>query len=702
MFAQPWLALAALPIAAAVIAAHLLRRRRHQPVPWAAMQFLLAAAAESRSRLRLERWLLILVRTTLLVLLALLVARPIGTGLGAAMGFAKPGALLVVVDNGLAMQAPSDEEGRTLMQQAIDAAAPVVAGWNGPVAILPTCGPETAWLARADLAETALSALPATAGRADWPAVLDAAARALPASGIAAERRTVLLLTSLTRGNWPDSGDPNEPANALVADAARVLLVNVQPAKRQNLTVTDLAVETAFAGGDLPARAAATIVNRGTDPVTPTALVWSVDGREVRRDETGQIAAGASRTLLADLPALGGGLHNVEVRLAATDDAIDADNQRWAPLDRPRDLRVVVVEPAPLAPPADRASLFVTAALRSAAEQSHVPIRIKQIAPAQVAAALEEPADAVLLCDAAGIDAAGWQQLARQVGAGCGLLAWMGPRTVAVGYPDTKEGNLLPARAKSVVGADNGSDWSVQLTEPVAPAFAALTEGTSAGQDLLGSVRQLVEVDPAADATVLATTSAGQPLILLRRSERAGVALVATSPDLAWSTMPGRPAFPALVLGLVRQVLTASSPDLQVACGQPIRLPMPGGTPDNMGQWILPDGGSAPVRISLAKGRLEAVLPLAAMPGAYQLQAGGNDRMVFANPDSLAGDLAEVPARQRDRLTRTGVKMTDPDEIGPALAGPGEEWTGPLAYVLLGILLAELLLTGWFAKARRP
>ena len=189
--------------------------------------------------------------------------------------------------------------------------------------------------------------------------------------------------------------------------------------------------------------------------------------------------------------------------------------------------------------------------------------------------------------------------------------------------------------------------------------------------------------------------------MLLRRAGRGGAALVATSPDLAWSTMPGRPAFPALVLGLVQKVLPGGSPDLQVACGEPIRLPMPGGTPDSAGQWILPDGAAAPVRISLEKGRFEAVLPLAAMPVAYQLQAGGDDRMVFASADSLAGDLAEMPARQRDRLTRAGVKMSGPDEIAPALAGPAGEWTGPLATVLLGVLLAELLLTGWFAKARR-
>ena len=251
------------------------------------------------------------------------------------------------------------------------------------------------------------------------------------------------------------------------------------------MAVTDLAVETAFAGGDLPACAAATIVNRGTQPATPTALVWSVDGREIRRDTPGRIAAGATKTVLADLPALGGGMHNVEVRVTADGDAIAADNQRWAPLDWPRGLRVVIVEPAPLAPPASRASLFVTAALRSAAEQSHVPIHLEQVGPAQVAGALEEPADAVLLCDAAGIDdgAAGGRTGA------CRLRACRrtGPRTAANGYPDGKEDGLLPAQAKSPAAAEAGHDWSVELAVPVSPALATLAQlARGAGPARLG------------------------------------------------------------------------------------------------------------------------------------------------------------------------------------------------------------------------
>ncbi len=66
-----WMAAAAAPL---VI--HLLSRRRYQEVPWAAMQYLLAAMRKNSRRIFLENWLLLAVRTALLLAVVLAVAEP--------------------------------------------------------------------------------------------------------------------------------------------------------------------------------------------------------------------------------------------------------------------------------------------------------------------------------------------------------------------------------------------------------------------------------------------------------------------------------------------------------------------------------------------------------------------------------------------------------------------------------------------------
>src|SRR5262249_40047874 len=55
---------------------HLWSRRRYRPEPWAAMAFLLAAQRKNARRIQLEQWLLLAVRTAILVLFALALADP--------------------------------------------------------------------------------------------------------------------------------------------------------------------------------------------------------------------------------------------------------------------------------------------------------------------------------------------------------------------------------------------------------------------------------------------------------------------------------------------------------------------------------------------------------------------------------------------------------------------------------------------------
>src|SRR5271157_3899097 len=70
-FANPGLVAASIPI---VI--HLLNRRKFREMPWAAMQFLLAAIRKNQRRVRIEQWLLLAVRTLLILLIVAAMAKP--------------------------------------------------------------------------------------------------------------------------------------------------------------------------------------------------------------------------------------------------------------------------------------------------------------------------------------------------------------------------------------------------------------------------------------------------------------------------------------------------------------------------------------------------------------------------------------------------------------------------------------------------
>ncbi len=86
-FLAPWM-LFGLVLASAPIIIHLLNRRRFLRVDWAPMKYLKLTLKSNRRRLRLEQWLLLAVRTLLVVAVVLAVAEPYfqSLGLGAIAG----------------------------------------------------------------------------------------------------------------------------------------------------------------------------------------------------------------------------------------------------------------------------------------------------------------------------------------------------------------------------------------------------------------------------------------------------------------------------------------------------------------------------------------------------------------------------------------------------------------------------------------
>src|SRR5690349_7150673 len=92
-----WLAAAAAPLLI-----HLWSRHRFREAPWAAMQFLLAAMRKNARRLQLQQWVLLAVRTLIILLVVLAVAEPYGERLlaGSSRG---PSHKILVLDGSYSM-----------------------------------------------------------------------------------------------------------------------------------------------------------------------------------------------------------------------------------------------------------------------------------------------------------------------------------------------------------------------------------------------------------------------------------------------------------------------------------------------------------------------------------------------------------------------------------------------------------------------
>src|SRR5579872_6290512 len=81
-FANPAL-LWGLGAASLPVIIHLLNRRKFREMQWAAMRFLLAAIRKNSRRIRIEQWILLAVRTLLIILVVSAMAKPFLESLGA-------------------------------------------------------------------------------------------------------------------------------------------------------------------------------------------------------------------------------------------------------------------------------------------------------------------------------------------------------------------------------------------------------------------------------------------------------------------------------------------------------------------------------------------------------------------------------------------------------------------------------------------
>ena len=86
----------ALAAAGVPVVIHLLNRRKYREVPWAAMRFLLAAIRKNRRRLRIEQWLLLAIRTLIILLVVSAMAKPFLESFGAVIAGQRTHKVIVI------------------------------------------------------------------------------------------------------------------------------------------------------------------------------------------------------------------------------------------------------------------------------------------------------------------------------------------------------------------------------------------------------------------------------------------------------------------------------------------------------------------------------------------------------------------------------------------------------------------------------
>lgn len=654
---------------------HLLTLRRRRAHALSTLRFLKEIENTRLKRVRLTRWLLLLVRVLFLLALILAFARPVlDAGAAFLPGAREPLSLLLLLDDSASSRLPAAggrsvwESARELALERLQGLEPRDRVWLLPLADpSQAAGPLTPAAARQRLARW----------NPTWSAAqLDAALEA--ALGIlerdAPARSQLLLLSDLRL----------EPPTELGRRLPRGLtpLLGVLPSRVAGAAPLELELRSGLLRQDRPVSLAVGLAGEG--PGEGLGLELAVEG-ETRLSRPvpahGEDRWRSREELEFRLPETGW----LRGTLRVTGDPVDVDDELPFILHVPQRRRVLLVAGDPALERVLAAALLPDERYGRGLELlrggSELMRRVDPAAVDQLVLALGQPLDAQELRQVRELAARGVRLLLLPALAADPRLADRQLRELA-----------LPGLAG--LRESGAQAWRLERLDRGHEILASILEDGEAGEAV--PVRRLLELE-AADPPGLArrtlAEAGGRPVLqtLVRAAGR--TLWLATAPGTEWSGL----AASGLLAPLLQQGLRWLDGDERLPavleCGVPGRWQPPRAARGR--DWtLLRDGVVRRVRLDPLKGWLD--LPALAEPGHYEVQVDGRP----------AGWVAvRLPAGETTREVTPVARWARPEAGGWRVLQESEVRGGADAAAELSpwLLLAALLLLGvetWLARGR--
>lgn len=195
---------------------HLLNRRRHRIVQWAAMAFLLKATRESRGRKKLKHILILTSRALAIAALVFAVARPlVGGFLG--WGGNNVDTIILVLDRSLTMESEQENGGKTKRQEILTQVKSTLKKIGTPKLILIDSATASPQLISAPDSLDQLSSTAATDTTANIPALMEKAQQhllAMPEAG----NSEIWVASDLQASNWKPTDELWQTIRAGIAN----------------------------------------------------------------------------------------------------------------------------------------------------------------------------------------------------------------------------------------------------------------------------------------------------------------------------------------------------------------------------------------------------------------------------------------------------------------------------------------------------
>lgn len=700
---------------------HLLNRRKYREMPWAAMRFLMAAVKKNTRRIRIEQWLLLAVRTLIILLVVSAMAKPFLESLGAMPIVAgRRTHRVLVIDGSLSMDYKAGEETRFEQAKALAAqlvkdarrgdSISIVLMGDPPRVVIGDPSPNHDEVLK-ELGEITLphggTDLIASFQKID--AVLEAASN-LP-------QKEIVVITDLQAASWRRPEGTNAEALKRVlarieARHAQSVVIDLGKAGGENRAVTDLKLNAPVATVGSPVVVQAVLRNYGPTAANGVQARLIVDGT-LGPEQTLDLPVGEDQPVVFTQTFSSPGDHLLEVQI--DDDPLRLDNRRRLAVPVRENVRVLLVDGDFKAEPFQAETDYLAAALHPEDATSGAPssyIQTEVVPEGELARQELSPYDAIALCNISQFTEAEVNSLNDYLRQGGGLVVFGGDQVIPDNYNRLLYADgegILPASLGPSVGdaakkeAAFGFD-PLGFRHPIVAPYADSGDKVIAG--LTGTKTwqfHKLSIPRGSEAKVALAFDNGDPAVVERPRYRGTVIQVATSADSGWTTWPLHPSFPPVMRQMILQAATGRLTERNVRVGQPIEQALPASGTAAPVEVTLPSGRSVATKLQAGGGVSLLHFEETDLSGAYQVKIGAPlaiESLFAANPDPAESNPA--------KLDRAGLAeavpgwsfayMTNWKELtGNASAvGRRGELHRPLLLALLFFLLFESFLAWKF------
>ncbi len=740
-FVHPGLAAAALAMGLIPILVHLVNRRRYVRLPWAAMKFLLAAHRRSARRVRLEQWLLLLTRVSLIVLVGFALARPYLPG---SFILPFPSARVhrvLLVDNSLSMKAKT-EDGQSRFELARSYAEALLESLprTDAVSVVTLADPAEAVIAQAAydrrFVRERLAAIEVTQRATDTVGAIGLTLEIIEDSPLPAGNQVVYIISDFPEYIWA-SATPVNPtpavrmtrqlADTLVDSSSDLVLFIAASARRpiENLSIASLTTGSSLTAVGFPVELIVDIENHNAMSVPDASLQIRRDGEIIRQEPLPRLqpqkATRAVITTAFGTP----GTHLIEARVSPTAgglasedwDALADDDFRYLSIDIHTTSPILLVDgrPGGSAPAAGQTGYLAMALAPQQRQlgprQAGWPAVLapKVITESELGGEVLADYDAVMLCNVQRLPKEIWNRLERFVDQGGGLMVFGGDLVSAdnynrFGYADGA--GVLPGR---IGDPRPGGLWSSKrdtwvqfkgdgLEHPIVAEFAEVAESGL----FSARIQNYLPLEPESGKadTVLRYTN-DDPALVASSFGAGRVLLCTTTANMDWTNLPARGDYVSLMLNAVAYLSPTRGQHRNVMVGGVFREPL---TPieSSMSLRVTSSDGvvSQPSLVPYASGLALEYGPIE-RAGAATVSIGPTVRTFTANVDVDESRLAHMDAERLTRLIDRPLEVIDapprrvPARVVPA-RGRSAELSSILFYLVVGLLFAEMTLAMWF------